>query len=164
MKNLTDLPGWLLFLVSSALLLLLGMLSWSGEEDAFERKLHRLQHPHEYESSEICLGYLTIDSLTARSVQASDRAGNAYRFYVDPSGFQTGERYSFRGHIMRNGMIRVADYLHHPQRQLKYAFSLLSLLPLIYLIARYIRFDRNTRTLMVVHTDRGLFGSGGKEN
>jgi hypothetical protein len=154
---------WMIMVIPCLLLVLLGVLSWSMESRRYDEKLYKLQHPKQAAAELVCIGYIRIDQKTGKGVQGMDQSGTQYRFLIDPKDFVLGDRYSLKGRITADGSILVESYQHHPHRILKHAFSLLSLILVLYILRRYIRFDRSSWSLSVVAIDSGLFGIGGRK-
>lgn len=144
-------------------LVLLGILSWSMESKRYDEKIYKLQHPKQAAQERVCIGYIRIDQKTGKGVQGVDQSGNKYRFLTDPGDFVLGERYSFKGRITADGSLLVESFQHHPHRILKHAFSLLSLILVLYILRTYIRFERSSWSLSVVALNSGLFGTGGRK-
>lgn len=153
-------PRWIAFFIALGLFFTTSYTLWTGQHERFNTQLQALQNPGEHAGTRICVGYLLIESIETWGVVATDKGGYRYPFAMNPVNIEKGHRYSFRGTISVDGKIRVENFQHHPYNVLKYAFSLLSLVLVVYIIRMYIRFDLTASGFKFVNPGTGLFGTG----
>lgn len=153
-------PRWLSIILAIAGLLLSAACLWSVESQRQEQKMYMLKHPDKQVERDICVGYLRVHAKHTGEIIALDNHDNLFRLIVNPGELQIGERYSFRGRLQPDGRIRVEAHQHHPHRLLKYLFSGLSLVLVLYILKTYIRIRPLSFYLYVTNRDKGIFKTG----
>lgn len=138
--------------------MVMGYISWSAESKQYTKRVQSLIRPGDTSCETICIGYIEITQKTAWGVMGKDNIGNEFLLVTDSDKFKLGERYSFKGAITPEGKIDVLNYQHHPHRSLKYVFSSLSLLLVLFLVGRFIRIERSSLMLILMEPDKGFIG------
>jgi hypothetical protein len=156
--NIFNWARWKLLLLSALGLLILALSMWQSESAVSAEKRMYLGNPQKFLGKEICASYIKIDETSPGSAVGRDKSGNVYRFQINSSDILVNERYSFKGTLKSDGMIQVSSFQYHPHRLLKYAFSALSLVIVLYLIIMHIRIERSSLLLSVSDLHKGLFG------
>ena len=140
-----NLPRWFLMTIALCFLFWGGYYGAQQSADEYDTSKEIFQQPGEA----ICVGYTKIISITRNEIITIDRVGDTYRLITTDTKLRIGEIYSFSGMVTDSGKIQLYTYQHHPFRGLKYVFSLLSMIIIIFLILKYIRYDRATFSLVV---------------
>lgn len=137
-----SLPGWFLTTISLiGIALLMNYAAHRGYQ-SYEQKTDHLNHPDQYAGQNLCIGFVNIIQINKEEVIAVDSRNYRYFFIIDSDiKIKEGETYSFLGIITDSGKIHVDTVQHHPYRKYKYLLSSLSLILVIFLIIKYIRFN-----------------------
>jgi hypothetical protein len=138
-----------LALLAFFMLLCLMVLSIIKAEEENRNKLIRLQNSQEHINQEITLGFIKIDNVGKNQASAHDRFFKYRLVFRPPIQLNSGERYSVIGSITVDGSIKIKQIMHHPYRTLKYAISALSLILVVYIGRKYLRWDIKTKTIMI---------------
>ena len=142
-NRIFQLPGWALFTVSLLVLFIAGIYSVRQEQQESRRNSIFFKNAALYQGKPVCLSHVNVFQKNTDGVSAvSSRRGKVYQLLINPALIQVNQHYSFTGVLNPDGKVIVRNFQHHPHRKLKYIFSLFSLPVVLFLILKYIRWDR----------------------
>jgi hypothetical protein len=137
-----SLPGPYLIVMAFAGLAILMIYSALKGEQIYNNLHAQIANPNQYEFKTVCLSFIKIEDIDNSDAMAIDRRLNTYYLKIDESwGVKKSETYSLTGYIERSGRIKVTEIQANRHRNLKYLFSSLSFIIIIFLVVKYIRFD-----------------------
>lgn len=142
-NKIFQLPGWVLFTVSLLFLFIAGIYSvWQEQRESLQNTIF-FENAAQHQGETVCISHVNVYRKTSRGVLAvSSRRGKKYQLIINPALIKLNQHYSFAGVLNPDGKITVRNFQHHPHRKLKYIFSLLSLPVVLFLLLKYIRWDR----------------------
>lgn len=138
-----------LLLISCTGLIIFGYICWFYVYPDVAKVKNIAMNPEKHPGTTVCLNFCPITDKNANEVISSYPGKASYFFLMDTSLVEINKVYSFRGMITPEGKIRVINFQHHPHRNLKYLLSLLSLPVILFLVVKYIGFDKKSFSFII---------------
>jgi len=131
--NLVAITGLLLFMTYSGI---------KGEQ-IYQNRLRQMADPALDRDNTFCLSFVKIEDVDGDYARAIDRRNNTFNLQIENSQVMIkGGTYSLTGSITSTGKFKVMEVQFHRYRNLKYIFSSLSFLIVIFLIIKYFRLNK----------------------
>ena len=138
----------LFFITGMAALILLGRYG-STINETQDQGIQCFINSSEYQNKQFWLKYIKIikaDSVAASGVDQRDRS---YIFFVNNKRLQIGKVYALELYKNHNGGLQLISFKEYPLRKAKYLTSSLSILLILYLVIRFLRFDKKNNALYI---------------